>query len=132
MTALSTSLIPRRHRGFPGNLVHNGGIRSHILTALLKALQAKKTHVQVGSIRLGVQAYNNFRGKFNRMCSKKPKSGRLDVPESIHKIFQEKGNAKDQLFENFVKANGDKDFICSGHQLGPSKMVWGLGHVSII
>ena len=66
--------------------------------------------MQVGSIKLGLQAYNNYRGKFNRMCACKPKSGRLDVPESIHKIFLEKGNANDQLFENFVKANGDKDF----------------------
>ena len=68
--------------------------------------------MKVGGLTLGLQSYNSWRGKFSRMCGRKPTSGRLDVPEDIHKAFLEKGAGKDQLFENFIPANGDKD--CQG------------------
>ena len=71
--------------------------------------QAKPTHVNVGNIRLGINQYNNLRGQFNRFCQKKPQSGKLDVPEQIHKSFMAKGDEKDKLFAQFVAADGNKD-----------------------
>ena len=70
--------------------------------------------MKVGGLTLGIQAYNSWRGRFNRACDRKQRSGRLDVPEEIHKMFLEKGTSKDRLFEAFVRANGDKDLDANG------------------
>ena len=53
----------------------------------------------VGNIGLTLNRYNALRGKFNRMCSKKPSSGKLEVPETIHESFLSKGDAKDNLWQ---------------------------------
>ena len=66
--------------------------------------------VKVGELTLSTQEYNNWRGKFGRACCPKPTSGRLDVPKEIHEIFLAKGKVKTQMFEQFVRANGDKDW----------------------
>ena len=64
----------------------------------------------VGNIGLTLNRYNALRGKFNRMCSKKPSSGKLEVPETIHESFLSKGDAKDNLWQAFVQADGNKDW----------------------
>ena len=71
----------------------------------------KRDVVQIGDLLLSLQEYNNWRGKFGRACTPKPVSGRLDVPKDIHEVFISKGKAKGQMFEQFIKAGGDKDWV---------------------
>lgn len=77
---------------------------------------SKREIVQVGEISLPQQEYNNWRGKFGRACTPKPSSGRLDVPKDMHEVFMAKGKPKEQMFEQFIKAGGDKDWVHNLHQ----------------
>ena len=71
----------------------------------------KREIVQVGDLKLSQQDYNNWRGKFGRACQPKAASGRLDVPKEMHEVFLGKGKAKEQMFEQFIRAGGDKDRV---------------------
>ena len=67
--------------------------------------------VYAGEIALTQQEYNNWRGKFGRACTPKQTSGRLDVPTDVHETFLAKGKKKEQMFEQFIRAGGDKEWV---------------------
>ena len=61
-----------------------------ISTGLLQEVPKKK----LGNLVLTQAAYNRWRAKLDRMCRKKPVSGKLDVPDDIHKQWLEKGTGE--------------------------------------
>ena len=74
-------------------------------TGLLQEVPKKK----LGNLVLTQAAYNRWRAKLDRMCRKKPVSGKLDVPDDIHKQWLEKGTGKDALLETLIRSDGNKD-----------------------
>ena len=64
--------------------------------------------VKVGKLRLTAPEYNRWRGKFNRFMARKPASGKLEVPEELHKIWLSKSTEKDELFESYIRVDGQK------------------------
>ena len=80
---------------------------------------------KVGPFSLTQAEYNKWRMKLNRMCQRKRCSGKLDVPEDIHKTWLDKGTGKEGLLESLIRANGDKDsiLICACHYI-PGLSPW--------
>ena len=64
--------------------------------------------VKVGKLHLTAPEYNRWRGKFNRFMARKPASGKLEVPEELHKIWLSKSTEKDELFESYIRVDGQK------------------------
>lgn len=92
---------------------------------VVQGSKKKREIVYVGELALTQQEYNNWRGKFGRACTPKQASGRLDVPEDVHETFLQKGKKKEQIFEQFIRANGDKEWVqkpcrCTGARMGSS------------
>ena len=40
--------------------------------------------------------------------ARKPASGKLEVPEELHKIWLSKSTEKDELFESYIRVDGQK------------------------
>ena len=77
--------------------------------------QAAGKMVKVGKLTLTQNAYNCWRGKFNRFVGRKPTSGKLEVPEDLHAVWLGKSSEKDDLFESYIRCEGNK-----------------VGHISLI
>ena len=63
---------------------------------------------RVGNLELTVKEYDFYRGKFRRLCEPKRDSGRLEVPDDIHQKFVNKGQGREDMFEAFIKCDGQK------------------------
>ena len=66
---------------------------------------------RVGNHLLTQKDSDFYRGKLRRLCEPKRDSGKIEVPEDIHKQFMQKGSQRDALFEALVNAKGDKDML---------------------
>ena len=65
----------------------------------------------MGAHLLTQKDYDFFRGKLRRMCEPKRDSGKIEVPENIHKQYLEKGASRDALFEALISVDGNKDML---------------------
>ena len=73
--------------------------------------QAAPRMVKVGKLHLPTGEYNKWRGKFNRFMARKPSSGKLEVPEDLHRTWLTKSIEKDDLFESYIKCDGNKVWL---------------------
>ena len=64
---------------------------------------------RVGNLQLTQKDFDYYRGKLRRLCEPKRDSGRIEVPDDIHKQYLQKGAQRDALFEALVKAEGEKE-----------------------
>ena len=58
---------------------------------------------------------NALSAQLGRLCTPKPKSGKLDVPQEIYEQWKKAGEPRKLLLSTLIAANGDKERNDSKH-----------------